>query len=119
MASGTVTWVGRTPGDAVRGHVRKLKRRDAAIMELVTSDVEDAATRIVRRKTGKTADAMGHRVEDHHRGVEGVVFNTHFVSLFLELGTSHQPPYPFMRPAADEVAPGGSLARYFARKLAL
>lgn len=81
-----------------------LNRSSENAVDRTCAAIEIAAKRIVHVKSGDTRDSIHTElVSSGFRGYTKQVVATTPQSLWLEYGTVHQPPYPFMAPAAEEV----------------
>jgi hypothetical protein len=87
---GATELIERSPGVRLRLRV---------VAELIAIDARGR----VRVLSGETQESI--RVDDG--GEDGPRVVVGGAAKFLEFGTSRQSPYPFLRPAADAVVPGG------------
>lgn len=84
------------------------KSRGVAIRTRLAAElIASEARGRVRVLTGETQKSI--RVEATVEGARVIAGSGDWdtAARWLEFGTSRQPPYPFLRPAADAVIPGG------------
>lgn len=67
----------------------------------VAKEIEEKAKRFVRVRTGALRDSITAQEIHELEVAVGMLF----YGFFLEYGTSRMPPYPFIRPALEEIKP--------------
>ena len=81
--------------------VKEIKSRlHSNMKEAVREVTEEAKTRVPVR-TGKTKASIKSKVRTQNGFPVGEVYSDWFVSRFIELGTIHQSPKPFLIPAVE------------------
>lgn len=86
-----------------KGVLDRITQSSNAAVDQTSQLIVDLAKEKVRVLSGDTQRSI--HIENVSSGIFGYarqVVATTPQALFLELGTIHQPPYPFMGPAAEE-----------------